>query len=177
MADSLWQSRKARNAGLRLVSFVCRELEPCWFCCARRAHRASIFSLESGLDGLPLRATFSPVHPLANIFHPAYPPIASKSISRDVPLARARALNSLNLYQGEAKVALYCAHRTSTVSSCAFCEQEGHLAAPRPSKFVWFSFREFTPALKGNTGICDGKTGTRLIDLIWFVEFLAPQSG
>jgi len=26
-----------------------------------------------------------------------------------------------------------CAHRTSTVSSCAFCEQEGHLAAPSPS--------------------------------------------
>ena len=26
--------------------------------------------------------------------------------------------------------ALYCAHRTSTFLSCAFCEQEGHLAAP-----------------------------------------------
>ena len=34
---------------------------------------------------------------------------------------------------GAAKVALYCAHRTSTVSSRAFCEQEGHLAAPFPS--------------------------------------------
>ena len=34
--------------------------------------------------------------------------------------------------KGVAKVALYCAHRTSTVSSCAFCEQEGHLAAPCP---------------------------------------------
>jgi hypothetical protein len=29
-----------------------------------------------------------------------------------------------------AEAALYCAHRTSTVSSCAFCEQEGHLAPP-----------------------------------------------
>ena len=28
-----------------------------------------------------------------------------------------------------AKAALSCAHRTSTVSSCAFCEQEVHLAA------------------------------------------------
>ena len=28
-----------------------------------------------------------------------------------------------------------CAHRTSTVSSCTFCEQEGHLAAP----FSFFS--------------------------------------
>jgi len=26
-----------------------------------------------------------------------------------------------------------CAHRTSTVSPCAFCEQEGHLAPPSPS--------------------------------------------
>ena len=47
--------------------------------------RSSIFSLEGGLDGLPLRATFSPAHPLAR---------------RDVPLAQARAFNSLNLYLG-----------------------------------------------------------------------------
>ena len=32
--------------------------------------------------------------------------------------------------EGVAKVALDCAHRTSTVLSCAFCEQGGHLAAP-----------------------------------------------
>jgi hypothetical protein len=37
------------------------------------------------------------------------------------------------LFEGVAKAALYCAHGTSTVSSCAFCEQEGHLAAPSPS--------------------------------------------
>ncbi len=36
--------------------------------------------------------------------------------------------------RGVAEAALYCAHRTSTVSSCAFCEQEGHLAAPFPSQ-------------------------------------------
>jgi hypothetical protein len=42
-----------------------------------------------------------------------------------------RALSdSLSLSRGVAEAALYCAHRTSTVSSCAFCEQEGHLAAP-----------------------------------------------
>ena len=34
---------------------------------------------------------------------------------------------------GVAEAALYCAHRTSTFLSCAFCEQEGHLAAPFPS--------------------------------------------
>ena len=37
--------------------------------------------------------------------------------------------------KGAAKAALDCAHRTSTVSSCAFCEQGGRLAAPpHPSK-------------------------------------------
>ena len=36
------------------------------------------------------------------------------------------------LLKGVAEVALYCAHRTSTFLSCAFCEQEGHLAAPYP---------------------------------------------
>ena len=34
--------------------------------------------------------------------------------------------------KGVTKAALYCAHRTSTVSSCAFCEQGGHLATPFP---------------------------------------------
>ena len=34
--------------------------------------------------------------------------------------------------KGVAKAALYCAHRTSTFLSCAFCEQEGHLVAPFP---------------------------------------------
>ena len=40
---------------------------------------------------------------------------------------------SLPLFRGVAEAALYCVHRTSTVSSCAFCEQEGHLAAPSPA--------------------------------------------
>jgi hypothetical protein len=54
--------------------------------------QARSLSLQGwGLIDLPLRATFSPAHPLADIFHPPYPPIASQSISRDVPLARARA--------------------------------------------------------------------------------------
>src|SRR4249920_1024703 len=49
----------------------------------------------------------------------------------DVPVARARAFQSSSPFiKGVAEAALYCAHRTSTVSSCAFCEQGGHLAAP-----------------------------------------------
>jgi hypothetical protein len=43
---------------------------------ASSERRSSIFSLEGGLEGLPLRVTFSPSYPLAR---------------RDVPLARARA--------------------------------------------------------------------------------------
>ena len=87
-----------------------------------------------GLIDLPLRAAFSPTRPLADIFHPPYPPIASQSISRDVPLAQARAFRFfIPLLKGVAKAALNCAHRTSTVSSCAFCEQGGHLAAPSSS--------------------------------------------
>jgi len=35
------------------------------YCPHRAIHRSSIFSLEGGLNGLPLRATFSPAHPLA----------------------------------------------------------------------------------------------------------------
>ena len=46
---------------------------------------------------------------------------------------------SLPLFRGVAEAALYCAHRTSTVSSCAFCEQKGYLAAPLPLLADFFS--------------------------------------
>jgi len=43
------------------------------------------------------------------------------------------------LLRGVAKAALHCAHWTSTVPSCAFCEQEGHLATlPHPFKLEYF---------------------------------------
>ena len=89
--------------------------------------QARSLSLQGGLIDLPLRAAFSPARPLAR---------------RDVPSARARAFLSFHFFRGVAKVALNCAHRTSTVSPCAFCEQGGHLAAPFP-----FS-------LKGRRGVC-----------------------
>jgi len=48
-------------------------------------------------------------------------------------LSRARAFPfPIPPFRGVAKAALNCAHRTSTVSPCAFCEQGGHLAAPSP---------------------------------------------
>ena len=49
-------------------------------------------------------------------------------------LSRARAFQfPIPPFRGVAKAALNCAHGTSTVSPCAFCEQGGHLAAPCPS--------------------------------------------
>ena len=85
------------------------------------AHRASTLKwslqacqpspLEGGLFDLPLRAAFSPAHPLAR---------------RDVPLPQTRAFRfSPCCPMGNSRTILHCAHRTSTVSSCAFCEQEG----------------------------------------------------
>jgi hypothetical protein len=47
-------------------------------------------------------------------------------------LNKARPILYPAIYKGVAEAALYCAHRTSTFLSCAFCEQEGHLAAPYP---------------------------------------------
>jgi hypothetical protein len=56
-----------------------------------------------------------PAHPLADDFHPPYLPIASQSISRDVPLARARVFGGRALRE----------HRRSSGSiPFAFHEQE-----------------------------------------------------
>ena len=52
---------------------------------------------DGGWIDLPLRETFSPVHPLAYIFHPPYSPLASQAISRNVPVSQASAFNSSHL--------------------------------------------------------------------------------
>jgi hypothetical protein len=49
------------------------------------------FLPHSGRAELSFTAHNFLTHPLADIFHPPDPPIASQSISRDVPVARARA--------------------------------------------------------------------------------------
>ena len=59
---------------------------------------------------------------------------------------------SLPLFRGVAEAALYCAHRTSTDSSCAFCEQEGHLATPLLADF--FSILLLGPFLPGPQPPC-----------------------
>ena len=58
----------------------------CSFTCQRLLQARSLFLQEWGLIDLPLRAAFSPAHPLAR---------------RDVPLARARAFHYLSLPLGE----------------------------------------------------------------------------
>ena len=61
-----------------------------------------------GLVDFQLRATFSPAYPLADIFHTPYPPIALQSISRNVPLARARVLQfTIPLCRGVGEAALH----------------------------------------------------------------------
>jgi len=50
----------------------------------------------------------------------------------------------LPFLKGVAKGALYCAHRTSTFLSCAFCQQEGHLAAPFSYLFFQYPLRSVT---------------------------------
>ena len=63
---------------------------------------------------------------------------------RDVPLTRARAFQSSSpLVEGMAEAALHCAHRTSTASSCAFCEQED---APLPISSSSISLFKGRPA-------------------------------
>ena len=51
-------------------------------------------------------------------------------ISRHAKMLSQGLLSSSLLVKGVAEAALYCAHRTSTFLSCAFGEQEGHLATP-----------------------------------------------
>jgi hypothetical protein len=42
--------------------------------------------------------------------------------------------------------ALYCAHRTSTVLSCAFCEKEGHPGHSSPFSFYWIADSRHSPS-------------------------------
>ena len=94
----------------------------------RYSFQACLFSLQGwGLIDLLLRATFSPALP-SDCFAIDFPGRA---------IGPCEALPILaTLSKGAAKAALDCAHRTSTVLSCAFCEQGGHLAAP--SLFLYF---------------------------------------
>jgi len=98
----------------------------------RSPTRSLVIFQEWGLIDLPLRA----ITQSANLF--------SRVAWSILECARRTRVFQfpIQLLGGVAKAALYCAHRTSTVSPCAFCEQEGHLAASplspylHPSPFV-----------------------------------------
>ena len=95
--EGLLRPRVARAQKIiRLHPLLCSAL-----LCEKKGHLAapipsfqarSYLLVTGGPITLPLRATFSPAHPLADIFYPPCPPIASQSISRDMPLARARGI-------------------------------------------------------------------------------------
>jgi hypothetical protein len=89
-----------------------------WACSCAVTHGITV---STGSSKKPTFSLFQP----RRISHPPNPPIASQSISRAVPLARARVSSVPYLPKRSRQTGLQCAHRTSTVSSCAFCEQEG----------------------------------------------------
>ena len=78
---------------------------------------------ESILKHVLCEGNFLTSPPTADTFHSPYPSIASPSISRDVPLARARAFNSLNLYLGSGQGCPLLRASNEHSSSWAFCEQ------------------------------------------------------
>src|SRR5436190_10828065 len=87
--------------------------------------------LERGLDDLPLRVFFPPAHPLAR---------------RDVPVALAKVFRFSHLCpKGNSQTVLHCAHGTSTVSSCAFCEQEGWSGCSPPLSILQGTVLSFLP--------------------------------
>jgi hypothetical protein len=90
----------------------------------------------------PLHATFSPAHPLARrtCHAPRRGPSSSPNLnSREwprLPFTRATFSPAQPRARRDALLS-----QASTVSPCAFCEQEGHLAAPSPS-FLGCALRE-----------------------------------
>ena len=94
--------------------------------------------LGGGLVESPTARNFLTRPPTGRYFSPALP---SDCFVIDFPRRAIIPSEGLPILytsmKGVAKAALYCAHRTSTFLSCAFCEQEGHLAAP----FSFFSSR------------------------------------
>ena len=93
-----------------------------------------------GLGGFPLRAPFS-----------THPP--ERAETRSSP--KRGPSDSPTYFRGVAKAALYCAHRTSTASPCAFCEQEGYLAAPlHPSQAARCASKKARPICAAYSPLC-----------------------
>jgi hypothetical protein len=76
------------------------------YCHARR---------ESTLKHVRCGGNFLTRPPTGRYFSPALPPIASQSISRDVPLAQTRVFRFSPLCpKGSSQTVLHCAHQRST---------------------------------------------------------------
>ena len=94
------------HAPSKLAYFSLLEWHPCWSHCGRRARlqmippSSLVISQGWGQIDLPLRAAFSPAHPLAR---------------RDVPLTRARAFRFSHFaLRGSSQAILHYTHRGST---------------------------------------------------------------
>ena len=86
-----------------------------------RGERPKIVLPSSPVYFILIEGGFGWVLHCAQLCHPPNP-----LARRDVPVAQARALQFSHFSpEGNSQTVLHCAHRTSTVSSCAFCEQEG----------------------------------------------------
>src|SRR5262245_41671699 len=112
--------------------------------------------LVMGLIDLSQRVTFSPAYPLADILHPPYPPIASQSISRDVPFAWARAFRDRALHEhrtssgsilpisgstGATSVSFHPFHRARSASEKGACPPRPH--PPRARRTESVPIRQF----------------------------------
>ena len=120
------------------LAFSLLEGHPCWSTCGRRTRlqmippSSLVISQGWGLIDLPLRASnegllrprvaraqkIIRLHPL--------PFIVGALRARMVP-GHSPPPSSFARFssRGSSQIVLHCAHRTSTVLSCAFCEQEG----------------------------------------------------
>ena len=112
----------------KLDGLLLRKWRCCRSSCARRARLQMLPPSSLGItQGWGLMMSYC-----ARLSHP--PPTGTPRRAKN-PVEGLPMLSS-PLVKGVVEVALYCAHRTNTVSPCAFCEQEGHLAAPSYSSEV-----------------------------------------
>jgi hypothetical protein len=113
-------------------------------CKESSSHARSPFSPEGGLIGLLLRVSTQAA--------PSFSRVAWVILDCS---RRTRPFQSSSpLFKGVVKVALYCAHRATTVSSWGLCEQEGHLATPFPSFLQIIPCGHYKPELASNARNC-----------------------
>ena len=109
--------------------------------CERNGSGVFLAAVATALLSSPLRANemvshcarlSHPAHPLADFFHPPYPPIASQSISRDVPLARTKVFGDRALHEHRRASSL-SSHALSKVACFSFPGRVPMLVYVRPS--------------------------------------------